>query len=103
MKRGRGGVAHAARGQLSAGGVDVAPARASDEGVDAFGFEYPLERPHALFRRRAIGQLVRGVVRDEVYFGAELMSVEKACQPPRVLVRIINAVEQDVLEREALA
>src|SRR5436309_729753 len=42
----------AARGQLTAGGVDVAPARASDEGVDALRFEYRFESLHALFRRR---------------------------------------------------
>src|SRR5688500_9472961 len=77
MKRGRRGVAHAARGELAAGGVDVATAGPAHEGVDALRFEYPLERLDALGRRRPVGQLVRRVVRDEVDLGAELVAVEE--------------------------
>src|SRR5919199_5734250 len=93
----------AARGELAAGGVDVAPARAADEGADALRFEHRLERLHALFGRRAVWQLVRGVVRDEVDFGAQRVAVEEPRETARVLVRVVHPVEHDVLEREALA
>src|ERR1700753_1595960 len=103
MKRGRLRDAHAPRGELSAGGVDVATARAAHKGLDALRFEYRLERLYALFGRGPVRQLVRGVVRNQVHLRAEFVPVEKACQLPRVLVRVVYTVEHHVLEREALA
>src|SRR5438045_7652593 len=93
----------AARGELAAGGVDVAPARAAHEGADALGFEHGLEGRDAFLRRGAVGQLVRRVVRDEVDFGAQAMAVEKTREAARVFVRVVDTVEHDVLEGEALA
>src|ERR1043166_3144398 len=93
----------AARGELAAGGVDVAPARAADERAHALRFEHGLKRRDALVRRGAVGQLVRWVVRDEVDLGPQGVAVEESREPPRVLVRVVGAGAHDVLEGEALA
>src|SRR5687768_5478683 len=102
MKRDGRRVAYATRGELAAGGVDVLASWAADEGMDALRFEDGLERLDALGRRGPIRQVVRRVVRDKIDLGAKLMAVEEVRQLPRLLVRVVDAVEHDVLEGEAL-
>src|SRR5215207_1606690 len=100
--RGRGG-GRAARGELAARGVYVPAARAAYEGAHALRFEHGLERGDALLGRRLVGQLVRGVVRDEVDLRAQGVTVEQSRECARVLVGVVDAVEHHVLEREKLA
>src|SRR5918911_2191659 len=65
MKRLLARVDRAAGCQLAAGGVDVAPARATYEGMDAFGFEDQLKAQDPFGRRRTVRKRVGWIVRDE--------------------------------------
>src|SRR5208283_3894774 len=87
--------------QLTAGSIDVAATRTANERRNSRSYEHALKRQHAVVRRRGEGNLRAGIERDQVYFGAQ--SANQVHHLAGVLNAIVDTVEQNILEGQALA
>src|SRR5262249_37779136 len=89
------------RGELAAGGLDVATPALANRGGDAVLAEDRLEAEHPGAWAGLEAGVGKGVERNEVHLGAQPM--KQADERARVAVGVVLAVEQHVLERDAPA
>jgi len=87
--------------ELTAGGVDVAPAGLADEGGDAAVAKAFLEDAYGLRGRFVEGHVGAGVPDDEVDLGAEIL--QEGDQFVGMFTLVVDAAQQDIFEGDALA